>query len=83
MGQGGTGSSGGGFCSKPQPPRMHEKKEADGNDEQKWADEQPEIEVQVSGQLIKSPFHLAGLPGGRYGRLTAFMAGRVNTPTER
>src|SRR5437773_4374742 len=58
-------------------PGVHEKEDADRKNEDEWADEQPEIKVQVSSQPIKSPFHLAGILSRQQEMSTAFRAGLV------
>src|SRR6185503_1668702 len=58
-------------------PRVDEKEDADRKNEDERADEQPEIEVQISSQPIKSPFHLAGILSRQQGMSTAFRTGSV------
>src|SRR5829696_1288163 len=54
--QGGNDPGMSGGRSEFRRPGVHEKEDADRKNEDKWADEQPEIEVQVSSQPIKSTF---------------------------
>jgi hypothetical protein len=52
---------------------VYEKEDADRKNEDKGADEQPEIEVQVSSQPINLPFHLAGILSRQQRMSTAFI----------
>jgi hypothetical protein len=39
---------------------VDEKKHADGKDEHEWAAEQPQVQVQIAKEPVKSPSHPAG-----------------------
>jgi hypothetical protein len=37
-----------------------QKKHADGKDEHEWADEQPDVQVKISDEPVKTPSHSTG-----------------------
>jgi hypothetical protein len=40
---------------------VDQKKHADGKDEHEWAAEEPEVQVKISNEPVKSPSHSVGV----------------------